>query len=126
MDLLQAGAERLAAVLRKSASRPVTYCRGTHRVAVHATVSRKVLDAITANGTVVTIERWDFLVAAEELAINGQKITPQPGDTLRETLGGVTRVYEVGNPVAGSDCYTFSDSSRIILRIHTKRIDTIT
>lgn len=66
----------------------------------------------------------DYLVLAERLVLGGQPIQPTRGDRITEVKGAVTRVYEVLAP-SGSDEpeWRWSDSYRVVMRIHTKEIE---
>ncbi len=121
-DLLDDGLAWLAEKLQAHASRPVVYRRGADEVTVQAIVGRTLLKLSDGYGGVRM--EWtdrDFLIAAEDLILAGQKTLPQRGDQIRETTGGKTLVYEVLAP-AGEPEWRWSDPHRRLLRIHTKQI----
>lgn len=121
-DLLETANQWLAAKLKAHASRPVIYRRGTDEVTVQAIVGRTLLKLSDGYGGVRM--EWtdrDFLIAAEDLILGGQKTLPQRGDQIRETAGGKTLVYEVLAP-GGEPEWRWSDPHRRLVRIHTKQI----
>jgi len=121
-DLLDHGLTWLAESLKKHAARPVVYRRGTQEVSVQAIIGRTLLKLDDGYGgaRIVWTDR-DFLIAAEDLVLAGQRILPQRGDEIREVADGRTVVYEVLAPGREPE-WRWSDPYQKILRIHTKRI----
>lgn len=98
-DLLQTGTQWLAEKLKAHASRPIVYRRGSDEVTVEAIVGRTLLKLDGGYGGVRM--EWtdrDFLIAAEDLILGGQRTLPKRGDQIRETRDGKTLVYEVLAP----------------------------
>ncbi|GAB6184516.1 hypothetical protein [Thermopirellula anaerolimosa] len=121
-DLLDDGLAWLAERLKVHASRPVIYRRGTDETTVQAIVGRTLLKLDDGYGGVRM--EWtdrDFLIAADDLILAGQKALPRRGDQIRETTGGKTLVYEVLAPGSEPE-WRWSDPHRRLLRIHTKQI----
>jgi hypothetical protein len=121
-DLLDSGLGWLAEKLKAHASRPVVYRRGTHEITVQGIIGRTLLKLDDGYGGVRM--EWtdrDFLIAAEDLVLGGQKTLPRRGDQIRETAGGKTLVYEVLAPGSEPE-WRWSDPHRKLLRIHTKQI----
>lgn len=121
-DMLDSGLGWLAEKLKGYASRPVVYRRGTHEVTVEAIVGRTLLKLDDGYGGVRM--EWtdrDFLIAAEDLVLGGQRTLPERGDQIRETRDGKTLVYEVLAP-AGEPEWRWSDPHRKLLRIHAKQV----
>lgn len=122
-DLLQRGAEWLAGMFRRHASRPVTYRRGAASVELTAPVGRTEFAAVDAAGVATTYESRDYLPMAEDLVLVGVQIVPLPGDRIEETdAAGVTRTYEVMAP-GKEPCWRWSDASYLRRRIHTKLVE---
>jgi membrane-associated protease RseP (regulator of RpoE activity) len=115
---IQAG--RLAAY----ASVSVVYARpNVGSVTVNATPGNTPFETQEADGVVTVIVRRDYMIATADLLIGGQTITPQPGDTITETLpGGGTATYEV--TLTGNEpCWRWADRPyRNRRRIHTNEI----
>jgi hypothetical protein len=121
-DLLEAGMAWLASQLKTHVSRLVIYQRDDAQVAIQATVGRTLLKLDDGEGGVVL--QWtdrDFLISAADLVLGGSLTLPQRGDRIRETLGAVTRVYEVMAP-GDEPPWRHSDPYGKVLRIHTKLV----
>jgi hypothetical protein len=106
---------------RAHLSRPVTYRCGDDSLEVVATVGKTVFEIDDGYGAVERFESRDFLIAAAELALDGQLFEPQTGDIIAETIGGETLVYEVLAP-GKEPCWRYSDPYHRTLRIHAKQI----
>jgi hypothetical protein len=119
MDLLALGTSWLAGQLSAHASRPVSYARGAHSVALDATLGRTLFKLDDGEGGILM--EWsdrDFLIPGAMLVLAGQPSTPARGDTI--TLDG--RTYEVLAP-GGEPPWRWSDPHRVLLRVHTKLIE---
>ncbi len=118
-DLMARAAEFIAGKLAASVSRPVTYVRGDDSVALDATVGRSSFDVDDGHG-LMRFETRDYIVRADALVLAGVQVQPRRGDRVLEEVGdGSTVAYEVVN-VAGSPEWRPCDSSRVLIRIHTK------
>jgi hypothetical protein len=123
-DLLEQAAGWLDGMRQAHLSKPVLYCRADDSVEVPATVGKTVFEVDDGYGAIERFESRDFLIAAAELALDGEQVQPQPGDRINETagvLGEKTLVYEVMAP-GREPCWRWSDPFRRTLRIHTKQI----
>jgi len=121
-DLLDDGLAWLAEQLKAHASRTVVYRRGTDEVTVQALVGRTLLKLDDGYGGVRM--EWtdrDFVIAADDLVLGGEKTLPQRGDQVRETVDGQALVYEVLAPGSEPE-WRWSDPHRRLLRIHTKQV----
>ena len=121
-DLLKSGSDWLADMLKEHASRPVVYRRGAVEVAVQATVGRTLLKLDDGYGGVRM--EWtdrDFLIHAADLVLGAATVLPERGDTIRETQGDKTLVYEVMAP-GKEPAWRWSDVYRKMLRIHSKQV----
>jgi len=121
-DLLDDGLAWLAEQLKAHASRTVVYRRGTSEVTVQALVGRTLLKLDDGYGGVRM--EWtdrDFVIAADDLVLGGEKTLPQRGDQVRETVDGKALVYEVLAPGSEPE-WRWSDPHRRLLRIHTKQV----
>jgi len=121
-DLLDDGLAWLAEQLKAHASRTVVYRRGTSEVTVQALVGRTLLKLDDGYGGVRM--EWtdrDFVIAADDLVLGGEKTLPQRGDQVRETVDGQALVYEVLAPGSEPE-WRWSDPHRRLLRIHTKQV----
>lgn len=126
-NLLQRGAEYLAAQLQAHASQPVTYRRGTGEeaveVAIDATIGRSEFELTTDDGIVERVETRDFLFPTADLVLAETATVPQRGDKIIETIGDATLTYEV-LPHQNLPAFRYSDEFRVMLRVHTKLINT--
>lgn len=110
MDMLAAGAAWLTERLSESASRTVTYLRGSTSSSLVATIARSTFEAANQSGVVETWESRDFLIAAGTLPY----AEPARGDRIVD--GGTT--YEVVTP-RGVPLWHWADAFRTAIRIHT-------
>jgi hypothetical protein len=121
-DLLRTGSDWLADMLKEHASRPVVYRRGAEEVTVQATIGRTLLKLDDGYGGVRM--EWtdrDFLIHAADLVLGTATVLPERGDTVRETVGSQTFVYEVMAP-GKEPAWRWSGVYRKLLRIHTKQV----
>jgi len=123
-DALQQGLDWLEGQRREHLSRTVTYRRGADSVQVAATVGETVFRLVEDYGAQVRVVRRDYLIAADDLALNGQRVLPEAGDRIEETDGDRVFVYEVMGPGGGEPDWRYSDPYRRTLRIHTKHVAT--
>ena len=120
-DMLQAGAAFLAAQNKAHMSQTVTYQRGDATVELKAKIGRTQRASQDTFGAQVSWEARDYIVQGDDLVLDGERVTPQEGDRITETLGGNTLTYEVQS-FPGEPCFRFADAYRIELRIHTRQI----
>ena len=121
-DMLRTGQEWLANQLRTHASSPIVYVRGSDQVAVTAIIGRTLMKIEDGYGAIHM--QWtdrDFLISPADLILAGSVITPERGDTIRETVGTKIYTYEVNAP-GGEPAWRWSDPHRSLYRIHTKEI----
>jgi hypothetical protein len=120
--MLRDGAAWLADQRRAFMSRTVTYQRGQDEVDLPATIGQTVFNLTDEYGATIRHVTRDFLIAAEDLVIDGAFVEPRRGDRIRETTAGVTFVHEVIG-MGGESAWRYSDRDRTTFRIHTKQID---
>ena len=123
-DLLQEGLDWLEGERREHLSRQVLYRRGTAEASVPATVAATRFEVDDGTGMILEQEVRDYLIAAADLVLGGERTLPERGDEIVETRGGAAYVYEVMD-LGPERHYRFCDSDRTTLRIHTKHVDTI-
>jgi hypothetical protein len=103
-------AQALAASLQSVAGKPLVCRRGSQAVELTGTVGTTAFESVNESGIIEQFQSRDFLVSAADYAFG----LPQRGDQIDD--GQFT--YEVMSAVP----YRFSDTSRTILRIHTKQV----
>lgn len=120
-NMLQDGAAWLADRLIDHAGLAVTYHRGLNSVAVIATASMHRYEVVDTEGFGITSLSRDYLVRAADLVISGTEIVPRSGDTIVETIRGVSQTFEV---MAIGQLKEFEpvDTDGTMLKIHTKKI----
>lgn len=121
-DLLERASNWLQEQRRRYASRTVTYVRGGRSADVLATIGRTTFEVDDGYGVLVRSESRDFLIQAEDLEIDGQRIVPQRGDRIRDAQASAVFVYEVTAP-GQEPCWRWSDAYHNTLRIHTKQVE---
>jgi len=92
-DMLSEGLAWLAEKLKVHASRPIVYRRGADEMTLQAVIGRTLLKLDDGYGGVRM--EWtdrDFLIAAEDLILGGQRFLPERGDRILETHDGKTLV----------------------------------
>jgi hypothetical protein len=118
-DLLEQGVRWLEAQRTKHCTRDVTYGRGVDSVVVKATVGRTQYETDDGHAVRVDFTERDFLIQAGDLVLNGNPITPKPGDQIRETQDEQVLVFEVID-------WRHSDPYRLTFRIDAKHVATET
>lgn len=121
-DLLRTGSDFLAAQRRASLAHVVVYRRGALSVSLPATRGRSDFQATDAQGVLVQERSVDWLVTAADLVLNSASVEPERGDRVEETVGGVTRTYEVMAPGNGPP-WRWSDPGHKTMRVHSKLVD---
>ena len=116
-DLLETGATKMAALFTSHGSTSVVYNRGVESVTVSATIGRTEFDLERDEVVVKQDSAKDFLIAAADLVLDGCQIEPQKGDLVRHVVGGVSKIYKVGE-VRGLPAFEPADQYGITLRIH--------
>jgi hypothetical protein len=126
--LLDAGDAMLAHTEHAHLSRQVTYRRaaGGDPLTVRASVGRTIfrLQDGSGGGAVVHKVSRDYLIRADELVSAqagqaGQQCIPAEGDTITDTVAGVSRTYEVRGPGGDEPDWRWSDPSALVYRLHT-------
>lgn len=121
VDLLQQGSRWLQDRQRQHLARAITYRRGGLSVVLQATVGRTEFEQATDYGIALQSEARDYVVHAADLVLNGERIEPEVGDKVEETIDGTTWVYEVMS-LGSEQCFRYVDSDTFAMRIHTKRV----
>ena len=122
-DLLEQAAAWLDDMRVKHMSQTVTYTRSAESVEMAATFGRTTYEVTDESGATVQAVATDFVVSAEAIVLGGERTLPDPGDQIRVSAGGQTRVFEVMD-LGGAGHYRPADPYGRMLRIHTKHVDT--
>ena len=118
-DMIANGMAWLGQQMLASAAQTVTFARGTVTVDISATIGRTEYEVDGGTGVLVRIQSRDYLVAADDLILDGELIFPARGDKITEHVGTTDYVYVVA-AMPGQSHYQWADHARAILRIHTK------
>lgn len=121
-DLIQEGTNWLVGQLQNHVSQSVVYSRGSDSVTLNATIGKTDRETFDDHGFGVKSQVRDFLLKAEELILNNQKVIPRRGDRITQTLGTQSHVYEVVE-TGGDKHYRPSDPYGVMYRIHTQLMD---
>ena len=121
-DLLKIACDWLGGMRLKHTSQLVTYSRGSSSVDVQATLGKTDYEVADESGLTVQAVATDFLIAADQIVLDGIRTLPRPGDQVRLADGDQVKVYEVLD-LAGGGHYRPSDPYGQTLRIHTKQVD---
>ena len=100
----------------------VTYTRSAGgSVDLTAVPASTTFETVDERGTIVRAKSVDWLILVDDLAIDSVEFSPSSGDTISETIAGVTYVYEVLD--LGPDrSHRVSNHGRIAWRIHSKLV----
>ena len=103
--------------------RTVTITRAGVSATVSATKTNPDYEIVEDNGAAVKAESTDFIIRSEDYKVGTANAVVEPvaGDTITESLGGKTVIYEVID-LPGVACFKYSDADRIALRVHTKLV----
>lgn len=113
----------LAEQLRAHASETVTYTRGAESIEVPAVLGRKLLRIADETGIRVEWTDMDFLIGADDLVINGERVEPARGDVVQVADVYDTISFEV-RPFGDEPAWRWADPHKSMYRIHAKHIDT--
>ncbi len=120
--LFQRASSFLSRTLPSVAGGNVIIKRGDSQAWTVATWGRSEFQVDTPSSVQVMHTDRDFLIAAADYLLDGQRATPQKGDRITVVEDGATdqEIYEVCAP-AGTDVFRFSDPEGNRLRIYTAR-----
>jgi len=123
-DMLQQAVDWLDGMRVAHLSRQVTYQRSSESVEIAATLGATTLEVTDEAGVTVRTQQTDFIVSAEALVLDGEKVTPQVGDRILVPGSGKTLVFEV-LALAGGEHFRPCDPMGTALRIHAKQVDEV-
>lgn len=98
----------------------IAYVHGGVELSIRATVGRSGRQVEDSDGFPLKVTYRDYLIAVDDLSIDGEPFEPEEGDVIRETINGQAVSFEVTSEAAG-DCWTYSDQSRRDYRVHTQQ-----
>lgn len=107
--------------LRDAAGVAVTYSRGEHSVEITAVVGHTDVEMEDDRGSRMVSPTRDYLIAADELILDGSETEPEDGDRIVQVVGATRYTYEL-SPLMDR-CWRYSDSGGDTLRCHTLEID---
>lgn len=118
-NLFDKGSALVASAMRAALSTDIVYIRGAESARIPATVGRTVFEVEDSHG-VLRWESRDFVVSACDLVLGALPSTPAKGDLIEERdCDGKVRVYEVSAPGREQE-WRYADTSRRMIRVHTK------
>lgn len=106
---------------KQADGRSVTYTRGDSSLSLTAWLGRTLFSRLASPGVGGAAVEWgdrDYLVAVADLTLG----EPALGDRITETINGTAVVFEVLTPDTGEPAWRYSDPTRTVWRIHTKRV----
>lgn len=121
----------LSETAREHCSQTVTYQRGSSSVSLQAVIGKS--EGFVSREFGVR-EQWtcrDFLCAANDLVLDGERVEPMRGDRIVETALDendepvATITHEVLPPADKEPCWVFSDPQRVRYRVHTKQVQKV-
>ena len=107
--------------LRSSCGQAVTFRRGRSSAELTAVVGKTAVSQDDGRGLVVERSIRDFLIRTSDLRLEGVAVTPERGDKIIQTLGGVAYEWEVNGP-GGEKPSRWVDDAGHTTRIHTKLV----
>ena len=85
-------------------------------------LGRKLLKIADGSGSFrIEWTDMDFLIAAVDMEIDGNPVTPRRGDMVYMAQGGGTLAYAV-MPYGSDPCWRWCDPGQSMMRVHTKLI----
>lgn len=112
------------ATIRAAAGVTVTYSRGADTVSLTAVPGRTRYESNVPSGVVTEFQTRDYIIKAADLILAGSVTLPQDGDQITDVdAAGDDVVYEAMSPGGDAPSWTFSDTARTHLRIHTKVVE---
>jgi len=96
----------------------VNYCEPTAEVVTMGHDGSEVENTAVAN------RPRSYLIAASELVIDSETVTPRQGDRIKETIGGTVHVFEVMRRAGARDVYEWVDVNGGSWVVHTKFVGT--
>lgn len=121
-NLLAVGQAWLTEKLKTYAGESVLYKRGDDNVAITAVLGRSQGEVVDGDGSAQL--KWtdaDFLLAAADLVLIGERTTPRAGDQVLRTMAGKVYTFEVG-ALPGLDVWNWADEHRTRMRVRTKQV----
>jgi hypothetical protein len=116
-------AEWLRAKRKAYLATRITYHRGEASVALDVSLGKSVFETDDGRGATIVVERRDFIVPVADLVLGGERVKPQAGDQIRETVGDVVHVHEVMG--AGKEPpVVYGDGHKLTWRAHTAQVAT--
>ncbi len=120
-DMFQRGGRMIERVRATSLSHPIVYRRaGQPDLAINATIDSSEVETVTEGGLGIIRRMRDFLVATADLEDNGVLFKPEDGDTISETVDGLTTDWRVTR-LDGQPAWMFDDYTDQRIRIHAER-----
>lgn len=89
-------------------------------IAVYGVQGKKLWKIQKPGKPIVMVTSVDFLIAVEDLAIDGSQIVPVRDDTITGQRGSVNYIYRVLPLDNSIPLYSFCDTGQTVYRIHTK------
>jgi len=108
--------------LKTAAGRTVTYHRGVDSVSITAVGSAMTHTIPNEDGIGTQHHSYDWTIAADDLVLDGETVTPRPGDQISETIGSQTVWWEVLDLADSRPCVEWLDSIGDLLTVHSKEV----
>lgn len=124
-DLIQEGLDWLERQRRQHLSRAITYRRNSATVEVMAQVAATRYESEDHDGITIAQSVRDYIVAAEDLVLDGQQTEPERGDEILEDRGEKTLVFTVMD-IGDEKHFRPTDPDGNAYRIHTKKTEVLT
>ncbi len=105
---LATGEHWLADQQRRFTSERVSYARSEASIEVDAMIGKADFDVTDAAGSLLRVSYQDFIIPADQLSLDGESVTPQPGDRI--TKGEA--IFEVSSPGPGIDAWQWAENER--------------
>lgn len=111
------------AAVHAVAAEAVVYWRGDLNVSLSGVKSETDVEIVEGDGSIIVARVTDWRFKAADLMLEGEQVRPRRGDRIEyTTLAGESVTYEV-LPVAGRECFRFTEGSESELRVHTKLVE---
>lgn len=101
------------------------YRRGNKSIAVSTIPSTRRYDVVDGGGWATQVVSADWIIRASDLSFDGVPTLPAVGDTITVDRSGTQLVYRVIALSVGVPEWSYNDTGRTQLRVHSKLVETI-
>lgn len=122
MSLMSRGRAFVADKQKIAGKISVAYVRSASSIPLDVWLGQTGFASNIQNAARLERSEVDVLFEANDLVLNGVRITPLKGDRIVIELNGTAITLELMIPQTGEPSWRYSDAERTIIRAHCKRV----